>query len=399
MATNKLRSGIFLAPFHPTDEDPTLAMRRDLELVEFLDRIGYDEAWIGEHHSGGYETIASPELFIAAAGERTRRIKLGTGVVSLPYHNPLMVADRIIQLDHMTQGRVMLGVGPGLLPSDAFMLGIEVSKQREMMMESLECIIDLFDGKSVTRKTDWFNLQNARCQLRPFQQPRPEICVASSITPSGGRAAGRFGLGMLCVAATQTEGFDVLGANWKIASDLAEARGATMDRDCLRLVGPMHIAETREKARANVAYGLQKWIDYFGKINPMAAGQDLSGDPIDAMVEAGRAVIGTPEDAILQLERLEEQTGGFGCFLHLATNWANFEATCKSYELFARHVLLRFHRANEAREASLAWATENSEQFIGATTKAAMEMFQKHHAEAAEAANPAGGGDGDERSS
>ena len=157
MATNKLRSGIFLAPFHPTDEDPTLAMRRDLELVEFLDRIGYDEAWIGEHHSGGYETIASPELFIAAAGERTRRIKLGTGFVSLPYHNPLMVADRIIQLDHMTQGRVMLGVGPGLLPSDAFMLGIEVSKQREMMMESLECIIDLFDGKSVTRKTDWFN--------------------------------------------------------------------------------------------------------------------------------------------------------------------------------------------------------------------------------------------------
>jgi limonene 1,2-monooxygenase len=148
----------------------------------------------------------------------------------------------------------------------------------------------------------------------------------------------------------------------------------------------MHIAETREKARANVEYGLQKWIDYFSKINPMAAGQDMSGDPIDAMVESGRAVIGTPEDAILQLERLEKQTGGFGCFLHLAHNWANFEATCKSYELFARHVLPRFHGANEARDASLAWATDNSEEFIGAATKAAMEMFQKHHKEAAEAA-------------
>ncbi len=383
--SSKLRTGIFLAPFHPTDEDPTLAMRRDLELVEFLDRLGYDEAWIGEHHSGGYETISSPELFIAAAAEHTKRIKLGTGVVSLPYHNPLMVADRIIQLDHMTQGRVMLGVGPGLLPSDAFMLGIDVSKQREMMIESLEVIIDLMDGKTVTRKTDWFNLQNARCQLRPFQHPRPEICVASSITPSGGRAAGRFGLGMLCVAATQTEGFDVLGSNWKIACDLAAKRGASMDPECLRLVGPMHIAETREQARANVQYGLQKWIDYFSKINPMAAGQDLSGDPIDAMVESGRAVIGTPEDAVVQLERLMKQTGGFGCFLHLATNWADFEATKKSYELFARYVVPRFHRANEARDASLQWATDNSEEFIGAAIKAAMEMFQKHHNETSEA--------------
>src|SRR5687768_7616189 len=110
----KLRAGVFLAPFHPVDEDPTLAIQRDLELMEHLDRIGFDEAWIGEHHSAGYEIIASPEMFIAAAAERTRRIRLGTGVISLPYHHPLMVADRIVQLDHMTRGRVMLGVGPGL---------------------------------------------------------------------------------------------------------------------------------------------------------------------------------------------------------------------------------------------------------------------------------------------
>src|SRR5688572_12085582 len=96
-----LRAGVFLAPFHPVDEDPTLAIQRDLALMEHLDALGFDEAWIGEHHSAGYEIIASPELFIAAAAERTRRIRLGTGVISLPYHNPLMVADRIIQLDHM----------------------------------------------------------------------------------------------------------------------------------------------------------------------------------------------------------------------------------------------------------------------------------------------------------
>src|SRR5262252_650458 len=119
-----MRFGVFLAPFNPVGQHPTVALEKDLELVEWLDRLGYDEAWIGEHHSGGYEIIGSPEWFIAAAAERTRQIKLGTGVVSLPYHHPFMAAERIVQLDHQTRGRCMFGVGPGLLVSDAIMLGI-----------------------------------------------------------------------------------------------------------------------------------------------------------------------------------------------------------------------------------------------------------------------------------
>ena len=108
-----LQFGIFMAPFHPPGQNPTLALERDLDLIEHLDRLGFDEAWIGEHHSGGYEIIASPEVFIATAAERTKHIRLGTGVVSLPYHHPLMTAQRIVLLDHLTKGRVMLGVGPG----------------------------------------------------------------------------------------------------------------------------------------------------------------------------------------------------------------------------------------------------------------------------------------------
>jgi limonene 1,2-monooxygenase len=384
---SKLRHGIFLAPFHPTDEDPTRALQRDLELVEFLDKLGYDEAWIGEHHSAGYEIIASPELFIAAAAERTKSIKLGTGVVSLPYHNPLMVANRIIQLDHMTRGRVMFGAGPGLLPSDAFMLGIEVSRQREMMMESLQVILRLMDGETVTEKTDWFNLQNARCHLLPYTKPRPEVCVASTITPSGGRAAGRFDLGMLCVAATQQDGFDALSTNWKIANEIAmEERGVAMDPQVLRLVAPMHLAETRDKARENVSFGIQKFVDYFSSINPMAAGQDMSGDPVESMTASGRAVIGTPDEAIEQIERLYKQTGDFGCFLQLAHNWADFEATKKSYELFMRYVVPHFERANSNRADSLQWAMDNSETFIGAAMSAALETIQKFHLERAEKA-------------
>src|SRR5882672_12353022 len=103
-APERLDFGIFMAPFHRVGENPTYALRRDLELIQFLDHLTFDEAWVGEHHSAGYEIIASPEVFIAAAAERTRNIRLGTGVISLPYHNPLMTANRIIQLDHQTHG-------------------------------------------------------------------------------------------------------------------------------------------------------------------------------------------------------------------------------------------------------------------------------------------------------
>jgi limonene 1,2-monooxygenase len=376
----KLRAGIFLAPFHPLDEDPTEALHRDLDLVEFLDHLGFDEAWIGEHHSGGFEIIASPELFIAAAAMRTRRIKLGTGVVSLPYHHPLMVADRIIQLDHMTRGRVMFGVGPGLLPSDAFMLGIEVSQQRERMMQALDVILRLMKGEVVTEKTEWYDLRNARCQLLPYTKPMPEVAVASSVTPSGGKAAGQYGLGMLCVAATVASGYDALAVNWRVAMETAARRGETMDPSRLRLVGPMHIAETREKARDDVRFGLDKWVDYFSRVNPLVQNSEFAGegDIVDRLVASGRVVVGSPEDAIAQIRRLEEKQGPFGAFLHMAHNWAPFEATKKSYELFARYVLPEFNGTNRNRDASLGWVTDHAPEFIGAAVNAAMATIQKH---------------------
>src|SRR6476469_8784953 len=153
----RLRFGAFIAPFHPVDENPTLAIQRDLELVQHMDNLGYEEAWIGEHHSAAYELIASPEVFIAAAAERTKHIRLGTGVSSLPYHHPLILADRIVLLDHLTRGRVMFGVGPGALPSDAHMMGIDPASQRERMEQSLGAIMALLTSdEPVSIQTDWF---------------------------------------------------------------------------------------------------------------------------------------------------------------------------------------------------------------------------------------------------
>ena len=147
-----LRTGIFLAPFHALGENPTLAIERDMELVQHLDRLNYHEAWIGEHHSGGFEIIACPEMFIAAAAERTRHIRLGTGVVSLPYHNPFILAARMMQLDHMTRGRAMFGVGPGALVHDAPKIGIKAADQRRMMNELLDVIVRADAGRDRHRE-------------------------------------------------------------------------------------------------------------------------------------------------------------------------------------------------------------------------------------------------------
>ncbi|OWK29655.1 LLM class flavin-dependent oxidoreductase [Sphingomonas mucosissima] len=378
MAEDKIRFGAFIAPFHPLNENPTLALERDLDLVVHMDKLGFDEAWIGEHHSAGYELIASPELFIATVAERTRHIRLGTGVSSLPYHHPLMLADRINQLDHITRGRVMFGVGPGALPSDAFMMGIPVSRQRDRMDEALDVLVPLLRGEQVTKKTDWFELNKARLQMLPYSRPSVEISVASQVSPSGATAAGRHGLGLLSIGATQTGGFNALTSNWAIAEQQAAESGTKVDRSQWRLVGPMHVAATREEARAQVREGLDKWLYYFREVAALPLAPTDGSDPVDAIVDSGMAVVGTPEDAVKQIERLREQSGGFGAFLLLDTNWAEWENKKKSYEMIARYVMPEVNGMNANRQSSIEWAATNRPRFIGEAQAAVGARLAEH---------------------
>jgi limonene 1,2-monooxygenase len=296
-----------------------------------------------------------------------------------------MLADRIMQLDHQTRGRVMFGVGPGALPSDAFMMGIDVLEQRDRMDEAIGVLVPLLRGETVTHESKWFTLRNARLQLQPYSDPHVEIAVASQVSPSGARAAGKHGLSLLSIGATTTGGFNALAMNWKICSDKAEEHGQTVERDRWRLVGPMHIAETREQAYENVRFGLDDWLRYFREVAalPLAPPGSVD-DAIEALNQSGFAVIGDPDDAIAQLERVEEQSGGYGCFLQLAHNWADLQQTKRSYELFSRYVIPHFEKANDNRADSLQWASDNGAEFIGAAMTAAMAMFQKHNAEQTE---------------
>jgi limonene 1,2-monooxygenase len=380
--TIPLRHGIFLAPFHSIAENPTLAIERDLQLCEWLDELGYQEAWVGEHHSAGLETIDSPEVFIAAAAERTKHLRFGTGVVSLPYHHPLNVANRIIQLDHMTRGRIMFGAGPGLLASDALMMGIEPEDTRDRLAEGLDAILRLFRGETVTEKTDWYTMRDARTHLRPYSHPYPEVCVASAVTPSGGRLAGQYDLGMLCVAAGERAGFDALETNWKVACEIASEDGREMDRARLRCVLNMHLADTREQAIEDIRYGCEEFIRYFNNNQPRFPVPD-GADYIEWVLEHNIAVVGTPDEAIDRIERLYEKQGEFGAVLLQVTNWADWPAMKRSFELYAHHVIPHFAGANRNRIDSYRWVTANQAELVTKRVNAAQQMFAKHQAERA----------------
>ena len=373
-----LNSGIFLAPFHALSENPVLALERDFELLQHLDALNYTEAWIGEHHSGGFEIVASPEVFIAAAAERTKHIRLGTGVVSLPYHNPFIVADRMVQLDYQTRGRTMLGVGPGSLVHDAVKIGIDPAEQRRMMNQSLDVIVDLLRGESVTRKTDWFDLHDARLQLPPFTRPRMEMAVAAAKSPAGALAAGRHGIGMLSIGGTSDDALKHHASNWDLYARTARENGHQPDRRNWRLVTLMHIAETREQARENVKHGLDRFCDYFRDVATFPIVPNEITDRYQYMVESGSACIGTPDDAIAFIDRLLQGSGGFGVIMELAQNWADWAQTKRHYELMARYVHPHFQSSREWRGDSYRFARDHHDDFIGQSSAAVQAEIDRH---------------------
>jgi limonene 1,2-monooxygenase len=371
-----MKFGIFLAPFHRVGENPTLSMNRDMELIEWMDHLGYDEVWIGEHHSAGWETIASPEIFIGAAAERTRHIMLGSGVTSLPYHHPLMVANRFVQLDHMTRGRAMLGCGPGALPSDAYMMGIEPVTQRPRMDEALEAIMRLLRcDEPVTMKTDWFELREARLHLAPYTEPHFPIAVASTITPFGVIAAAKHGLGVLSIGAGLPGGPEALAGQWKIGEETAAKHGQTMDRKKWRVVVNVHVAEDDERALQEVSKGERReTITYFEETLGRPPGR--ADDPLREGVKMGTTLVGSPETVVRGIERLQGYSqGGFGGLLFRAHEWADREQTLRSYELFARYVMPRFQGSLATIEDSNSWARSNRKSIFGPNVEAVRRAY------------------------
>ncbi len=379
----RIRFGTFLAPHHPVGEHPTLQFQRDLDFAAHLDRLGFDEFWCGEHHSSGWEMIASPEMFLAAAGKRTHHIRLGTGVISLPYHHPFNVAQRIVQLDHMTRGRAMFGTGPGALPSDARTLGIDPLVQRDRQDEAMGVILRLLRGEPrFSHESDWFTLHDAELQLLPLQEHLP-VATASSISPSGMQLAGKYGCGVLSIASTSTEGIQALSTQWSFAEESAVEHGQTVDRRDWRVLIAFHLAETREQARAEAVHGLHRWHNEYNVWTLGRPGAQHVENPWDLLEQvtaggangAGAAVIGTPDDLVATIRHLQDITGGFGVVLGFAHDWANREATLRSWELVARYVVPEVNRYTRRLRDSMQYLHDHQAELMAGAGAAVMQKI------------------------
>ncbi|MBB4910643.1 LLM class flavin-dependent oxidoreductase [Actinophytocola algeriensis] len=367
------RFGCFTSPLHLPGTDPYLLLREDMELVERLDGLGFDEFWVGEHHSGGWASLSSPELFIAAVARHTRQIRLATGVLSVPYHNPFLAAERAAMLDHLTDGRFILGVGSGAYQADMHMLGIDPATTRTRLAEAVEVICRLLRGEEVTATTDWYSLHDARLQLRPFRDP-VEVVVASAATPFGMRLAGRLGINAMshvappwgAVRAGQSIGAERLPSQWE---HLVEAADHPVDRSDWRLVVPVHVSDSVEQAKAELLEGWRhQRTDLYNRTLgvPIPSSEVAQDKAFDYTVAEGGLIIGSPEDCVRAITELAGRVGGFGCLLISYQDWAPAEARARSLELFARQVAPRLRGTLDGIDVSRQWVGARREQFVAA---------------------------------
>ncbi|MBI3743675.1 MAG: LLM class flavin-dependent oxidoreductase [Chloroflexi bacterium] len=348
-----MKFGFFLMPAHHPAQNPTLIYERDLRTIEYAESLGYDEFWIGEHHTGGWEIIPAPDVFISAAAQRTKRIRLGTGVVNLPYHHPFHVAERMAMLDHLTYGRVTLGVGPGALPPDIKMFGVEPAKMRPMMDESLDIILKLFrtDGP-VTYEGQYWTLKDMELQVKSYQQPHVPVAVASTGRQHSLELAATYGLQVLSANFQVGASGEAMGKQWAMLESLSKQKGTVPSRPDWRIANYVYVADTREKAIEDIEKGATEELrEYFFPLGVKPSYEDYPGQPASEidLAQAIRKrgwIIGNPDDCIQQLQEMYKGTGGFGGLLITAVEWTSWSNWDHSLELFARYVAPEFQHSN-----------------------------------------------------
>ena len=343
-----MRFSFFMMPLHDPSENPALACERDIALVRLADELDFDEFFIGEHHSGGWETMPCPEMALAKASAHAHRIRLGTSVVGLPYHHPFHVAERIAFLDHLTRGRAILGVGPSSLTTDIKLFGLPPEAHRPIMDESLNIIVKLLESpEPFDYEGKYWKLRNVRLQLRSYQQPRLPLAIASAGSPHAMELAGKYGMILFSMAGKPVSGKHPLAEHWPLVEASAARHGVTVSRKDWRVVTFVYLAETRERAWADAEAAIRRDMHYFITIGIKGVYEAYPGQPVSELTprsaaQVRRWIIGTPDDAIAAIERFQEETGEFGGLMLTTHEWVEPAKVRRSLELFARYVMPHF---------------------------------------------------------
>jgi limonene 1,2-monooxygenase len=343
-----MKFSVFMMPLHHPTENPSLAFDRDIELIRYADDLGFDEFFIGEHHSGGWETMPAPEMALAKASAHAHRIRLGTSVISVPFHHPFHVAERMAFLDHLTRGRAILGVGPCALVTDKNLFGLATEKLYPMMAESVDIIVRLLESpEPIDYDGQYWKIRQMCLQLRCYQQPRMPLAIASSGNPVSLELAGKYGMLFLSPAGKNKRNNQSKAEQWKRVEAIAEKHGTVASRDNWRLATCVYLADSREEAWRDVEQHIGRDMEYFFSIGLKAPYEAYPGQPAEEITPRSGAdrrdwIIGTPDDAIAEIERMQAETGGFGGLMLTTHEWTSTAKLRRSYELFARYVVPHF---------------------------------------------------------
>lgn len=365
-----MRSGLFMMPLHPPHRPLAETAAEDADKIVLADQLGLDEAWVGEHFSAASEPLASPLMFLASLLPRTRRIRFGTGVIGLGYHHPAIVAAEVAQFDHMSHGRLILGIGAGGLASDAELFGQPDARLRgERMQEAIDMMLALWSGAPPYR------LEGRHWQIRieesvlpeygvgffqkPFQKPHPPIAL-SVVSPHSMAIKAAALRNWLAVSANFIPTWSLI-THWPKYCEGAAEAGRAPDPTAWRVARNVLIADSDTEARA-YAFDPEGASWYYFRylwhlLHSRGLGAGMKPDPAmpdddvtPAHLIEEMVIHGSPKTVAEKVIALRERIGPFGTLLLAALDWSgvNRAREHRSLNLFAEKVLPQLRAATGA---------------------------------------------------
>jgi alkanesulfonate monooxygenase SsuD/methylene tetrahydromethanopterin reductase-like flavin-dependent oxidoreductase (luciferase family) len=359
MKDHSMELGLFLQPVHRTEKSWGTALQEDRETVLLAEQLGFSEVWIGEHYSTKAEQIPAPLMFLATLIQETSTIRFGTGVINLPYHDPVIVAAEVAQFDQLSEGRMMFGIGPGGLMSDAELFGNQEMPERyRMALESLDLILKLWRedaplrwdgehyGRSLERRV-WLS-HGVGQFARPLQQPHPPIAMAM-VGPGGLTAETIARRDMIPISANFVP-IENVAAQWRDYALAREKAGQVADRQVWRVCRNILVTETDEAGEQLLIDPdgvIAHYFRYIRGVRQIEEFQSLQQEPLPLLNEflevpaalEDCAIVGSADTVLARLVELVDELGPFGTLVMVGHDWDESGLSQESMHRMAQDIL------------------------------------------------------------
>lgn len=356
--------GLFTMPIHPPGRNYTQTLEEDRQLFLLADKLGFTEGFVGEHITDRAETITSGLIFIAWLLRETKTIRLGTGTINLPNHHPAMVAAEAAMVDHMAEGRFIMGVSPGGLMSDAEVTGGMGKNRGAMFLEAIEQVLDIWaSDPPYDIKGEHWNISTVKTHLPdlgqgeivlPYQRPHPPVVVTAASPFSGSATqAGERGWSVISANFLQPKW---VASHWPKFVEGAEKAGRAADPKTWRVAKSIFVADDAATAERYATDADGSYHFYYNslftklkaggravqfKLDPEQSDDSLNvEDIVDQLV-----IRGTVEQVVDQILAFREQVGDFGTLLYAGHDWKDPALAKRSMVLMAEEVMPRVNAA------------------------------------------------------